>query len=305
MNKKNRYEDQLQRRSTLLFFLFSGCCILSLIIHIFLFKKIEKFNLSTFDPSSFDVIVPRRFHLESVKIDSATLEQRKDKTPQIVELSVDILPEKEGDFLMQNNPSSNNVKPTLIDDNKILEEKPESFIENDITSKISQVSNEEMLLFNSNTREDSLGDLTQDQTQHAAYSELDQLIEEKHPLSSKTSPILLPTDLLFEYNADQLKTDAEKSLKKLALLIQRNPKAEFIVEGFTDSFGSDEYNLELSARRAKTIKEWLINKEQINPNQIKSYGLGKTHFIVPSKGTIREQSLNRRVEIIIHQNKNP
>jgi outer membrane protein OmpA-like peptidoglycan-associated protein len=77
------------------------------------------------------------------------------------------------------------------------------------------------------------------------------------------------------------------------------------VEGFTDSFGSDEYNLDLSTRRANTIKQWLINKELINPIQIQSYGLGKTHFIVPSDGTIQQQSLNRRVEIVIRQNTNP
>ena len=76
---------------------------------------------------------------------------------------------------------------------------------------------------------------------------------------------------------------------------------EFIIKGFTDSFGSDEYNLDLSLRRANSLKKWLITKQLIDLKQIKSYGLGKSHFIVPRTGNIKEQSLNRRVEIVIQK----
>ncbi len=306
MNMKDIiYQNQYQRRGTLIVCLFFVCLILSVTIHIFLFKKIEKLELSIFDPSSFDNTVPRRFHLESVKIDSTILEERKDKLLDPFQSSLDVTLEKSEMDFAQNNLNNTVDKPLLIDENQILEEMPDIFIKSNIINR-SQQDNEKLFSSYPNMQNDVLGDLTNNQKyQGNRYSELDQLIEEKNPLSSKTSPILLPTDLLFEYNADQLKVDAEKSLKKLALLIERNPKAQFIVEGYTDSFGSDEYNLDLSNRRASTIKDWLIKKEHIDPKQVDSYGLGKTHFIVPNTGTINEQSLNRRVEIVIRQNKNP
>ncbi|MCX7869786.1 MAG: OmpA family protein, partial [Terrimicrobiaceae bacterium] len=77
------------------------------------------------------------------------------------------------------------------------------------------------------------------------------------PLSPKTAPILLPNDLLFDYDSDALRPQAEESLSKLATLILRNPQSRFLIEGHTDSFGSEEYNLELSARRARTVRDWL------------------------------------------------
>jgi outer membrane protein OmpA-like peptidoglycan-associated protein len=83
--------------------------------------------------------------------------------------------------------------------------------------------------------------------------------------------------------------------------MQRNPKAQFIIEGFSDSFGSDEYNLDLSQRRADSIKKWLLSQQILNGSTIQARGFGKTHFIVPSNGSIEQQRLNRRVEIVIHQ----
>jgi outer membrane protein OmpA-like peptidoglycan-associated protein len=220
--------------------------------------------------------------------------------------SVDLSVLEKKDSSSRHSPNSYEIKQQLIDNNRVKGEKPAALLENNIIPENIQKANQPLLPIDSRTQESSLGDLAVNQSNNVAvYSELDQLIQQNSPISSQTAPILLPTDLLFEYDADQLKADAEKSLKKLALLIQRNPKAQFIVEGFTDSFGSDEYNFDLSTRRANTIKQWLITKEHINPVQIQSYGLGKTHFIVPSNGTIQQQSLNRRVEIVIRQNKNP
>jgi hypothetical protein len=78
---------------------------------------------------------------------------------------------------------------------------------------------------------------------------LDQLLAQKGPLGSGTK-LRLPDDQIFEYDSDVLQSSAIGQLQKLGTLIQRNSKATFSVEGYTDSFGTFEYNLNLSQRKA-------------------------------------------------------
>src|SRR5213075_701633 len=68
------------------------------------------------------------------------------------------------------------------------------------------------------------------------FSDLDQLLAQKGPLGSGTK-LRMPDDQLFEYDSDVLQSSAISQLQKLGTLIQRNPKATFTVEGYTDSFG--------------------------------------------------------------------
>jgi outer membrane protein OmpA-like peptidoglycan-associated protein len=129
------------------------------------------------------------------------------------------------------------------------------------------------------------------------FSNLDDLINRGGKVTSSTDPILLPTDLLFEYASDQLAESARLSLMKLGLLIQRSPNHRFIIEGHTDSFGTDEFNYDLSQRRANAVVRWLIHSLRLDTSRVEAIGLGKTRLLVPGSGSIEEQALNRRVEI--------
>ena len=86
---------------------------------------------------------------------------------------------------------------------------------------------------------------------------------------------------------------------KLGNLIEKNRTAVFRIEGHTDSFGGDDYNTMLSLRRAEAVKEWLVHSKNIAPERISTVGLGKTRLLVPGNGTVEQQKLNRRVEILI------
>src|SRR6266487_440301 len=99
------------------------------------------------------------------------------------------------------------------------------------------------------------------------FSDLDQLLSQKGPLGSGTKR-RLPDDQLFEYDSAALQASAISQLQKLGTLIQRNPKATFTVEGYTDSFGTPEYNLDLSQRRADSVKRYLVEAMRINPAQV-------------------------------------
>jgi len=131
------------------------------------------------------------------------------------------------------------------------------------------------------------------------FSDLDQLLAQKGPLGSGTK-LRLPDDQLFQYDSDVLQGSAITQLQKLGTLIQRNPKATFSVEGYTDSFGTYEYNLDLSQRRADSVKRYLVEAMRINPAQIETRGFGSAKFRASPNGSIEEQSPNRRVEVVVH-----
>ena len=131
------------------------------------------------------------------------------------------------------------------------------------------------------------------------FSDLDQLLAQKGPLGSGTK-LRLPDDQLFQYDSDVVQGSAITQLQKLGTLIQRNPKATFSVEGYTDSFGTYEYNLDLSQRRADSVKRYLVEAMRINPAQIETRGYGSAKFRASPNGSIEEQSPNRRVEVVVH-----
>jgi outer membrane protein OmpA-like peptidoglycan-associated protein len=131
------------------------------------------------------------------------------------------------------------------------------------------------------------------------FSDLDQLLAQKGPLGSGTK-LRLPDDQIFQYDSDVLQASAIGQLQKLGTLIQRNPKATFSVEGYTDSFGTYEYNLDLSQRRADSVKRYLVEAMRINPAQIETRGYGSAKFRASPNGSIEEQSPNRRVEVVVH-----
>jgi outer membrane protein OmpA-like peptidoglycan-associated protein len=144
------------------------------------------------------------------------------------------------------------------------------------------------------------GNVAGDSAIPAGFSNLEELLSGSGRVGNGTAPILMPTDLLFDYDSANLRPGATASLQKLGRLIQRNPQSSFRVEGHTDSFGSDEYNMVLSQRRAETVKEWLVQNMAIDPNRIQTQGYGKTRLLVSGDRSVEEQQLNRRVEIVIH-----
>ena len=141
------------------------------------------------------------------------------------------------------------------------------------------------------------------------FSDLDSLLSQKGPLGSGTQ-LRMPDDQLFNYDSADLQASAISQLQKLGTLIKRNPKATFAVEGYTDSLGSPDYNLELSQRRADSVKQYLVEVVGINPAQISTRGYGASRFLVAPRSVafntpeeqieIERQRPNRRVVIVVH-----
>lgn len=141
------------------------------------------------------------------------------------------------------------------------------------------------------------------------FSDLDSLLAQKGPLGSGTQ-LRMPDDQLFGYDSADLAPSAMEQLQKLGTLIKRNPNATFTVEGYTDSLGAPDYNLDLSQRRADNVKAYLVQALGINPAQIQTRGYGAAKFLVAPRSVvpntpdeqmeIERQRPNRRVVIVVH-----
>jgi outer membrane protein OmpA-like peptidoglycan-associated protein len=112
-------------------------------------------------------------------------------------------------------------------------------------------------------------------------------------VSKKT---MLPSDLLFDFNSSELRESAKVGLMKLGLLIDRNPNLYCWIEGHTDLVGGDEFNLDLSRRRAAAVREYLVKSMRMDGAKIMPCGKGKQEPLVTG-GDKNEQAPNRRVEI--------
>ncbi len=111
----------------------------------------------------------------------------------------------------------------------------------------------------------------------------------------------LPSDLLFEYDSAQLRETARLGLMKLAMLIDRNPEMYCILEGHSDLFGDSGYNLNLSRQRAQAVKSWLVDSMRLDGERIIVRAYGSTQPKVMA-GSIEEQAINRRVDILMRKN---
>jgi outer membrane protein OmpA-like peptidoglycan-associated protein len=76
----------------------------------------------------------------------------------------------------------------------------------------------------------------------------------------------------------------------------------FVVAGYTDSVGTEDYNYELGQRRAERVVGYLVSNEGADPTQVRVVSYGATKPIADNS-TSRGRRSNRRVEILVYQEK--
>tara|TARA_B100000927_G_scaffold153038_1_gene123350 strand:- start:194 stop:1357 length:1164 start_codon:yes stop_codon:yes gene_type:complete len=110
----------------------------------------------------------------------------------------------------------------------------------------------------------------------------------------------LPSDLLFEFNENELKQNARLGLMQLGMLIDRNPEMYCILEGHSDLFGTESYNIELSRKRAMAVKNWLVRSLDLDASRIivRAYGHARPKVLT---GDQKAQAINRRVDILMRK----
>jgi outer membrane protein OmpA-like peptidoglycan-associated protein len=98
----------------------------------------------------------------------------------------------------------------------------------------------------------------------------------------------------FEFNSDRLKPTSHELLDRVAEILLHHNKLKLIVSGHTDDVGSEEYNKDLSMRRAGAVKMYLATKG-VYPDSVRVYGHGESQPVI-SETTDEARALNRRVE---------
>lgn len=100
----------------------------------------------------------------------------------------------------------------------------------------------------------------------------------------------------FDYNSATIKPESMGIINNMYNLLEKYPDLAFRIEGHSDSDGSSDYNLELSAKRAAAVKSALI-KKGIDSDRLQSAGLGESAPLNENI-TPEDKANNRRVEFI-------
>jgi len=105
------------------------------------------------------------------------------------------------------------------------------------------------------------------------------------------------SDVLFKTGSYELLAGARERLAKVSGIVMAYPGLHLDIEGHTDSVGSDEYNLQLSQKRAQAVRDYLV-QQGIPDGAIASRGLGKS-TPVATNDTAEGRQQNRRVELVL------
>jgi outer membrane protein OmpA-like peptidoglycan-associated protein len=110
-------------------------------------------------------------------------------------------------------------------------------------------------------------------------------------------------DALFAFDKYTLSSDAEKTLSVLGPMLKKSAGKPIHIDGYTDSIGSEAYNMTLSEQRAKTVRDWLAAHGDI-PASTPYVGHGKADPVAPNtkpdgSDNPAGRQKNRRVEITV------
>ncbi len=123
------------------------------------------------------------------------------------------------------------------------------------------------------------------------------LIDQLNAKQTARGLVITLGDVLFRTNRAQLEAGGLRDIDKLADFLNQYPAYKVLVEGYTDSRGSDDMNQELSDRRAYAVRTALV-AANVNSNQITTRGYGEA-YPVADNDTSANRRLNRRVEIVL------
>ena len=110
--------------------------------------------------------------------------------------------------------------------------------------------------------------------------------------------IVQMSDVLFDTGSATLKAGAREKLAKISGILLAHPGLTLQIEGHTDSVGSDDFNQQLSERRADSVRDFLA-EQGVPASSITARGFGKTQPVA-SNDTADGRQRNRRVELVVN-----
>jgi outer membrane protein OmpA-like peptidoglycan-associated protein len=112
--------------------------------------------------------------------------------------------------------------------------------------------------------------------------------------------ITFDSGLLFDVDKATLKPASKTNLTNLSAILNKYADTNVLLEGHTDSSGSNEYNLELSNKRSQSVANYLAS-QQVNATRFTIMGYGEDQPIADNE-TADGRTQNRRVEVAIYAN---
>jgi outer membrane protein OmpA-like peptidoglycan-associated protein len=102
--------------------------------------------------------------------------------------------------------------------------------------------------------------------------------------------------IYFDFDKDTIKPESEPVLKEIVKAMTDNPDWKLRVDGHTDNIGGDAHNLDLSKRRAASVKTVLVERYHISADRLTTNGFGASSPI-DRNDTLEGRARNRRVEL--------
>ena len=114
---------------------------------------------------------------------------------------------------------------------------------------------------------------------------------------ANTIALTFKSDVMFDVNSSSLKPGAYDEINRVANVLSQYPQTRLTISGHTDSTGSEDYNLQLSQRRADAVKNALVG-QGVSAARMNTIGYGEANPIADNS-TEHGRQLNRRVEVRI------
>lgn len=119
-------------------------------------------------------------------------------------------------------------------------------------------------------------------------------------LDEETIRVNFDSDILFAVDSAVLSPQSKTSLDDFARVMRDFPQTAILIQGYTDSSGSEEYNMQLSERRAKAVRNHLVLRE-VEEGRMAAVGYGEG-YPVADNSTPAGRAQNRRVSILVKGN---
>lgn len=112
--------------------------------------------------------------------------------------------------------------------------------------------------------------------------------------------LVVPINVNFDTSSAELSVQDMRELRRVAAVLNQQPKASIVIEGYTDDVGSDGYNMDLAARRAESVKTALqelgVVSESVAQLSVSAYGESRP---ISSNDTESGRAQNRRVQAVV------
>lgn len=125
---------------------------------------------------------------------------------------------------------------------------------------------------------------------------VEEVVEETvMPEPEPAEAVRVELDVKFDFDKSQVKEESYSDIKNLADFMKQYPQTSTVVEGHTDSIGTDAYNQGLSERRANAVRDVLVNQYGVEGERVNAVGYGESRPVADN-ATDAGRAINRRVE---------